>query len=105
MNDGGAFLNGIHGIKNRRQLLVLNFDKPHSLLGRLHINGHHGCHCVADVPYLVTSQRVLILPLGNDAVHPIGDVAAGDDALNTGKGKRPANIHLKNAAVGDRGAD
>ena len=52
-------------------------------------------HFVADVAHLVFGESVLVLGLGHDAVHLVGDVGAGQNALHAGQGERRRGVDVQ----------
>ena len=63
MDQGSIWLNGIHGIEDRGQLLVLNLDKLRGLLGDLLAGGNHPGDDVAYIPHPIQSEDVAILEI------------------------------------------
>ena len=101
VDDRRTFLDRLERVEDGRQFLVLDANQPSGLFGGLLVDSDHAGHLVADITHLRLGQRVLVLGLGHDAVHPVGDVVAGQDALDAGQRESRRGVDVEHDAVRD----
>ena len=99
--------------RDRRQRLVVDHDPAAGVLRYLAAGCNHGGHRFSDMAYLAGSERIhgdrerRIADIGEGeyGTGSLDHVLACDNAVNTGKLARPADIDADDAGMGKRAPD